>query len=102
MRIRFDKVNRIIKIYDGIKYLELSNSDNEFYYRFDSKIYNAPFDRINYLISEKSDDKCSINHNTPTIRIYSLNSLPIEKNLTLRNVIILIESVFNMGKNIFL
>ena len=48
LRIRFDKVNGIIKIYDGIRYLELSNSCNEFY----DKI-NAVFDRINYLISKK-------------------------------------------------
>ena len=41
LRIRFTKADGIINIYDGIKYLELSNS------------YIATFDRINYLISEK-------------------------------------------------
>ena len=50
--IRFNKVNGIIKIYDGIRYLELSNSYNEVSYRINYRIYNAIFDRINYLISE--------------------------------------------------
>ena len=43
LHIRFDKVNRIIKIYDGIRYLEI----------FGPRIYNAIYDRINYLISKK-------------------------------------------------
>ena len=51
--IRFDKVDQIIKIYDGIRYLELSNSYNEVYYRINSRIYNAIFHRINYLKSGK-------------------------------------------------
>ena len=42
-------------------------------------MYNAIFGRINYLISEKSDAKYSINHNFARIRIDSYNSLPIEK-----------------------
>ena len=40
LRIRFDKVDEIIKICDGIRYLELSNSYNEVYNRINSKIYN--------------------------------------------------------------
>ena len=51
--IRFNKVDGIIKIYNGTRYLELSNSYNsynEVYY----KIYNGIFDRINYLMSKKS------------------------------------------------
>ena len=50
--IRFDKVDRIIKIYDGIRYLKLSNSYNKIYYKINTRIYNATFDRINYLTSE--------------------------------------------------
>ena len=34
------------------------------------------------LISGKSDVTCSINHDFTRIRIYSYNSLPIEKTLT--------------------
>ena len=43
LRIRFDKINEFIKIYDGIRYLVL----------YDYKRYNAIYDRIKYLISEK-------------------------------------------------
>ena len=57
MRIRFDKLDGIIKIYDEIRYLELFNSYNEVYYRTNSIICNAIFDRINYVLSEESDDK---------------------------------------------
>ena len=68
LRIRFDKVGGIIKIYNGIKYLDLSNLYNlynEVYYRK----YNAIFDRINYLISKKSGPTDSVNHNFARIRI---------------------------------
>ena len=54
LSIRFNKVNGLIKIYNGIRYLELFDSYNEFYYRNISKIYNAFSDWIKYLISEKS------------------------------------------------
>ena len=36
--IRFDKVDGIIKIYDGIRYFKWSNSYNEVYYGIGSKI----------------------------------------------------------------
>ena len=45
LRIRFDKIDGIIKIYNGTRYLEL----------FGQIIYNAIYDRINYLIGEKSN-----------------------------------------------
>ena len=60
--IRFNKVDEIIKFYNGIRYLELSNSYNlynEVYYR----IYNAIFDRIYRLTIDKSATTDSINHN---------------------------------------
>ena len=64
LRIRFDKVYGVIKIFDGTRYLEL----------FGPKIYNAIYDirmqiRINYLISKKSDAKYIINHNFARIRM---------------------------------
>ena len=106
LRIRFNKVDRIINIYNGIRYLELSNSYNlykEVYYT----IYNAIFDWINYLISQKSGITDSFNHNFVRIRVDSYNSLPIEKALTFHNIIILIKLVVNENKshyhyNIFL
>ena len=94
LRIRFDKVDLIIKIYNGIRYLELCNS-----YGINSRIYYAIFDKINYLISEKSGIADSINHNFAIIRIDSYNSLRIEKMSTFHNVIRLIKSVVKMNKN---
>ena len=58
-------MDRFINIYDEIRYLVL----------FASERYNAIYNRIKYLISEKS----SINHNFAKIRIDSFNSLPIKK-----------------------
>ena len=37
LRIRFAKFNRLIKIYNGIRYLELSDSYNEVYQRINSR-----------------------------------------------------------------
>ena len=45
LHIRFDNVYRVIKVYDGTTYLEL----------FDSWIYNRIYDKVNYLIGEKSN-----------------------------------------------
>ena len=85
LHIWFNKIDEFIKIYDGIRYLVL----------FDPERYNAIHHRINYLISEKSAIRYSINHNFARIRIDSYNSLPIEKTLTFHNVIILNKSVIN-------
>ena len=79
LRTRLNKVDGIIKIYDGIRYLELSNRYNEVYYRINSRINKEIFDRVNHLIIRKSNDKYSINHNFARIRIDSYNSLTIEK-----------------------
>ena len=84
--IRFDKIDEFIKVLDGeIKHLVL------FYYELFDKI----FDKIKYLISEKSGITDSINHNFAEIKIDSYNSIPNEKILTFHNVIILI----NVNKN---
>ena len=77
LRIKFNKVDEISKIYNGLRYLELSNSNNEVYYR----IYDAIFDRITYVITEKG-----------VLQIVK----PIEKKLTFYN---LINSVVNEDKN---
>ena len=79
MRIRFNKVGGTVKMCGGVRYLELCNSYNKVYYGVDSRIYNAYFYRINYVISEKSGVTDSINHNFARITIDSYNSLPIEK-----------------------
>ena len=90
LRIRSYKVDRVIKIYDGTRYLEL----------FGCIIHNAIYDRIIYLISENGDVKYIINHNFVRIRIDSSN-LSIGKTLTFHNVTILIKSLVNKNKNIF-
>ena len=41
LRIWFYKVDGIIKIYDGIRYLKFFNSNNELYYRINSRIINS-------------------------------------------------------------
>ena len=88
LRIWFEKV-KFIKIYDGIRYLVL----------FAPERYNAIYDRINHLISEKGGITYSINHNFARIRIDSYNFLPMEKTLTFHNVIILIKPVVNKNEN---
>ena len=89
LRIRFDEVYEVIKIYDETRYLELLGS----------WFYNRIYDRSNYLKGEKSNYKYGLNHNFARIRINSYDSLPIEKIFTFHNVIILIKSVVKKNKN---
>ena len=74
LRIRFDKIDGFIKIYD---------------YGWCDKVC----DRIKYHISKKSGITDSANHNFERIRIDSYSSLPIEKLFPFHNVIILIAAV---------
>ena len=60
-----DKINGCIKIYNGIKYSVLLE-------------HNEIYDKIRYLLNEKSNIKDSINHSFARIRIDSYNSLHIE------------------------
>ena len=90
MRIRFYKIDGFIIILDGkAKHLVL----------FDYGLFDKICDKIKYIISEKGGITDSINHDFGKIRIYSYNSLPIQKILTFNNVIILIKSVVNKNKN---
>ena len=66
---------------------------------FDYSYCDKICDKIKYLISEKSGITDSINHNLGRIRIDSYDSLPTEKILTFRNLIMLIKSVINKNKN---
>ena len=85
LRVRFDKMDGLIKIHDKITYLVL----------FDYGLFDKICDKIKYLISEKGGIKDSINHNFGKIRIDSYNSLPFEKILSFHNALILIKSVAN-------
>ena len=89
LRIRFDKVNRFYRVYDGTIYLVL----------FCPEKYDATCNRIRYLISQKSGIAYVISHNYIKIKIYSYDSLLLEKTLTLHNVIILVKSVSNKNQN---
>ena len=89
LRIRFDKIDGFIRIYDGTRYLTL----------FGSEKCDAIYDRIRYLISLKSGITYIFSHYFAKIKVDSYDSLPIEKTLTLYYVIILIKSVLNKDKN---
>ena len=59
LRIWFDRIDAFVKIYDGIRYLVL----------FNQGWYDEIFDRIRYLISEKSGITDKNNHNFTRIGI---------------------------------
>ena len=87
--IRFFKIDGIIKIYDGTRYLTL----------FGSEKYEASYNRIRYLISQKSCITYIFSRYFAKIKVDSYDSLPIEKRLTLHKIIIHIKSVPNKDKN---
>ena len=92
MRIRFNKIDGFVRVRGGkFRHLVL----------FDYGLFDKICDKIQYLMSEKSGVTDRINHSFTKIRIDSYNSLPIEKILTLHNIIILIKSVVNKNKSIY-
>ena len=78
LRIRFDKIEGFIRIYDGTRYLTLLSSEKA--------------DAI-YFISLKSSITYIFSHHFAKVKVNSYDFLPIEKILTLHNVIILINLV---------
>ena len=77
--IRFDKIDGFFRVYDETRYLVL----------FGPEEHNAIYNRIRYLISQESDVTYIFSHKYVRIKIYSYDFLPLEKTLTLHNVIIL-------------
>ena len=77
------KIDGIIRIYDGTRYLTLLGS----------KKYDAIYNRIKYLVSQKSGITYIFSHYFAKIKVDSYDSLPIEKRLTLHNVIIHTKSI---------
>ena len=69
LRIRFDKIDEFIRVYDGTSYLVL----------FDPEKYDAVYNRIQYLISQKSGIAYVISHNYARVKIDSCNYLRLEK-----------------------
>ena len=89
MRIRFDKIDGFIKIYHGTRYVVLLGPEK----------YDAIYNRIRYPISLKSGITYLFPHYYVEIKVDSYDSLPIEKIVTLHNVIILSKSVLNKETN---
>ena len=89
LHIRFDKVHGFIRTCDETRYL------------FGPEKYDAIYNRITYLISQKSGITHVISHNYARNERDSHGSLPLGKTLTLHNVIILIKSVFNKDQNYY-
>ena len=64
LRVRFQKVDGFIKVFDGTRHLVL----------FGTERYDAIDDRIRYLISQKSGITYIVDHNFARIRIEPYNS----------------------------
>ena len=94
--IRFDKIVGFTRMYDETIYLAL----------LDSEKYDSIYDRIRYkvYISYKSKKWHQIyfSHFVVKIKVDSCDYLPIEKILTLHNVIILIKSGLTKDKILLL
>ena len=68
LRIRFDKVDGFIRVYDGTRYLVL----------FCPEKYEAIYNRIRHVISQKSGSTSAFSHNYVKIEINSSDSLPLK------------------------
>ena len=69
LRIRFDKVDGFIIIYDGIRYLALLGTEK----------YNVIYNRIRYLVSQESGISYVIPHNYARMKINYYEPLPLKK-----------------------
>ena len=85
---RFHKTDGFSRIYDGTRFLTL----------FGSKKYTI-YNKIRYLTSLTSSITYIFSLYFVKIKVNSYDSLPMEKTLTLHNVIILIKSILNKDKN---
>ena len=85
----FDKVDGFIRGYNGTKYLTLLWSE----------IYSSIFNRIKFLSRPNINISYVVFHSYVGMKINSNNDLPLEKTLTMHNVVILIKSVFNKNQN---
>ena len=69
LRIRFDKEDGFIRVYDGTRYLVL----------FDPEKYDSIYNRVRYLTSQKCCITYVISRNYARIKVDSYDSLPLEK-----------------------
>ena len=89
MHTRFDKIDEFSRVFNATKFLVL----------FGPKRYDAIYNKIRYLIGVKSDTTYDLSHYYAKIKVDSYDSLPVEKTLTLHNVIMHINSVLNKDQN---
>ena len=97
LHIRFDKINGLIRIYDGTRYLILLTLKNMMLF----------ITELDILKDKKLVPPMFLLSNFGKIKIDSYDSLPIEKTFILHNVAVLITSVVNKDQyhfyyNIFL
>ena len=83
LRIKFHEIDVFIRFYHGTRYSLL----------FGSEKCNFIYNRIRYLKSVKSGITYVNSHNYAKIKVDSYDLLPLEKTMTLHNVIMLIKSV---------
>ena len=69
LRIRLNKIDGFIRVYDGTRYLML----------FRGEKYDFIYNRIRYFIRVKSDITYFISHNYAKIKFDSYDSLPLDK-----------------------
>ena len=84
MRIRFDEVQRFIRVCDVTRYLVL----------FRPGKYDGIFHNIRNFISQNGGITYVICHYYAKIKFDSYNYLPLEKALTFLNVVILTKPIF--------
>ena len=87
MRVRFVEGDGFIRFF--LRYLVLICAEK----------YDVIYNRIRYLISQKSGAAYIFPHKNAKIEIDFCYSLPLEKTLTFQNVIKLIKSIFDKDKN---
>ena len=80
LRIRFNKIDGFSRVYDGTKYLVL----------FGAGKCDLIYNRIRYLIRVKSVITYVILIIMQKSKVDSYDSLPLEKTLTLDNIVVLI------------
>ena len=68
LRIMFNKVDELIRVYDGTRYLVL----------FGPEKYDAIYNRIKYVISQKNGITFVFSHNYAKIKIDSYDFSPLE------------------------
>ena len=85
LRIRFDKVDGFIRVYDGTRYLDQKHDFINIKIRYFTGIKG----RITYVFP----------HNYAKIKVDSFDSLPLERPFAFHNVITYIKSVWNKDQN---